>query len=121
MKTTQKLVLAVFALLAFTVLAIAQTTNVVAGGDGTALPTSIAGYWTLGIAAVTPLIVGGVYKLVPTIPKWLLPTMTPVLGILLGLAINWMAKQNLGWIDMPKRGPWLSLSARCLPTRSQSS
>lgn len=68
------------------------------------LPQTVSQYWDLVIAAVTPLIVTGVWKAVPKIPKWVLPVSTPVIGILLGLAMNSLAKANLGWVDMAKAG-----------------
>jgi hypothetical protein len=69
-----------------------------------ALPKTVAEYWTLLIAGVTPLIVTGVWKLVPKIPTVVLPLMTPVLGIGLGLLINAVSKANLGWVDMASAG-----------------
>lgn len=94
------------ALLGYALMAIAQTTNELAGTGGSAgpLPTTAAGYWAMGIAVVTPLIVTGIYKLVPRIPKILLPCSTPVIGILLGFGVNWLAQQNLGWVDMAQAG-----------------
>lgn len=68
------------------------------------LPTSTAGYWDLAIAGVTPLLVTGIRKIIPSIPTVLLPTMTPLLGILLGLALNALAGANLSWFDMAKAG-----------------
>lgn len=69
-----------------------------------ALPKTVAEYWTLLIAGVTPLVVTGVWKLVPKIPTVILPLMTPVLGIGLGLLINAVSKANLGWVDMASAG-----------------
>lgn len=68
------------------------------------LPQTVSQYWDLVIAAVTPLIVTGVWKLVPKIPKWVLPVSTPVIGILLGLALDKLTSANLGWVDMAKAG-----------------
>lgn len=68
------------------------------------LPQTVSQYWDLVIAAVTPLIVTGVWKVVPKIPKWVLPVSTPVIGILLGLAIDKLTTANLGWVDMAKAG-----------------
>lgn len=69
-----------------------------------ALPTTVSDYWTYGISVVTPLIVLGVKKVIPKIPTWLLPTITPFLGILLGLALNKLGASHLGWVDMAKAG-----------------
>jgi hypothetical protein len=68
------------------------------------LPQSVSQFWDYGISLVTPLIVMGVYKLVPKIPKWVLPTITPFVGIGLGLAVNALTSANLGWVDMAKAG-----------------
>lgn len=68
------------------------------------LPKSVGQYWDLGIAILTPLIVTGVYKLVPKVPKWVLPSITPLIGIGLGLLVNWLTTANLGWVDMAKAG-----------------
>jgi MFS superfamily sulfate permease-like transporter len=87
--------------MALTVAAFAQTNMVPVTAP---LPQTVSQYWDLIIAAVTPLIVTGVWKLVPKIPKWVLPVSTPVIGILLGLAMNKLASANLGWVDMAKAG-----------------
>ena len=84
-----------------TVAAFAQTNVVPVPAP---LPQTVSQYWDLIIAAVTPLIVTGVWKLVPKIPKWVLPVSTPVIGIALGLAMNKLASANLGWVDMAKAG-----------------
>jgi hypothetical protein len=68
------------------------------------LPKTVGQYWDLGIAILTPLIVTGVYKLVPKVPKWVLPAITPLIGIGLGLLVNWLTTANLGWVDMAKAG-----------------
>lgn len=68
------------------------------------LPASVGQYWDLVIAAVTPILVTGIAKLVPKIPKWVLPTITPVLGIVLGLAYNKIVGANLGWVDAAQLG-----------------
>lgn len=87
--------------MALTVAAFAQTNMVPVTAP---LPQTVSQYWDLIIAAVTPLIVTGVWKLMPKIPKWVLPVSTPVIGILLGLAMNKLASANLGWVDMAKAG-----------------
>ncbi len=74
-------------------------------GTPTALLPSMPGdYWVLGIGIVTPFIVSGVRKLVPSIPTVLLPAMTPLIGIFLGFALNWASHANLSWFDAAKAG-----------------
>jgi hypothetical protein len=92
----------VFALLMMVVSVTAQTNTPPV--DPGALPITVSGYWDLLIAGVTPIIVWLVSKVVPNIPKVLLPTLTPFLGIGLGLVINKLAGQNLGFVDMAKAG-----------------
>jgi hypothetical protein len=74
------------------------------GADGTALPSSKAEYWTLLIAAVTPLIIGFVNWFVPRIPPWMLPASAPVVGILLGLLVDSVTKANLSWVESAALG-----------------
>lgn len=103
--TTKRTMTMVFALFAFTFMAVAQVvTNVPPVGGLEPLPKSMAEFWTLGIAAVTPLIVAGIYKLIPKVPKLLLPVATPFIGIGLGLLVNWLGAKNYGWIDMAQAG-----------------
>lgn len=68
------------------------------------LPKTVSQYWDLAISIVTPLIVTGVWKFIPKVPKWVLPTITPLIGIGLGLLVNKLANANLGWVDMAKAG-----------------
>lgn len=95
----------IFALFILAILAItpafAQTNT---PPDLPGIPTDVLGYWDLAIAAISPLIVTGVAKLVPRIPKVLLPTMTPLVGIGVGLALNQLAGANLSWFEMGKAG-----------------
>lgn len=84
-------------------LAVLAQTNTPPDAPGD-LPKTLSQYWDLAIAAVTPLLVTGISKVVPKLPKWVLPTVTPVIGIGLGLLINWLASANLGWVDMAKAG-----------------
>ena len=104
--TIKRSTLAVTAFLAFTCVALAQTaTNLVAPTvTGIALPQSKTEFWVWGIALVTPLIVAGVKKVVPKIPKLLIPITTPFIGIGLGALLNWLQKSNLGWVDMAQAG-----------------
>jgi len=68
------------------------------------LPQTTSQYLDLIIAGVTPVIVTGIYMLVPRVPKFVLPLITPVVGVGLGLLLNWLTKINLGWVDMAKAG-----------------
>ena len=104
MKTTSRLLAASAAFLAFSVIVAAQVTNAVSGASASTLPSNPTEYAVLAIAVLTPLIVGGVYKFVPNIPKVILPCLAPLIGILLGLVISWLSKMNLGWIDMAQAG-----------------
>lgn len=89
-------------LLTVTLAAFAQTNA--PGTLPTELPQTLSQYWDLAIAAVAPLIVTGLWKLMPKIPSAVVPLMAPVVGIGLGLLLNWLAKANLGWVDMAKAG-----------------
>ena len=68
------------------------------------LHTSTPQLWTYGIAVVTPLIITGVKKLVPKVPKWLLPTLAPFVGIAVGLALNAVGGAHLTWVDGAQLG-----------------
>lgn len=90
----------------YTFSALAQT-NAPTVPDATTpapLPTTLLNYWELAIAGLTPLIVTGIWKLVPKIPSAVIPLTTPVIGILLGLLMNWLGKANLSWVDMGTAG-----------------
>ena len=89
-------------LLTVTLAAFAQTNA--PGTLPVELPKTLSQYWDLAIAAVSPLIVTGLWKLMPKIPSAVVPLMAPVVGIGLGLLLNWLAKANLGWVDMAKAG-----------------
>lgn len=60
--------------------------------------------WVLGISFITPLIVTGIKNVAPKVPGWILPASTPLIGIALGLLLQWLGKANLSWIDMAKAG-----------------
>jgi hypothetical protein len=68
------------------------------------LPKDTGAFWDLGIAAVTPVIVWIVSLIMPKIPKVILPSITPVVGIGLGLILNKVAGLDLGWVEMGKAG-----------------
>jgi len=84
--------------------AVAQVTNVSGFPTGTGLPQSVASYWELAIGAVSPGVVWLVRKIIPKIPKALLPAITPVIGIGLGLLLNKFAGSEMSWLDMGKAG-----------------
>jgi len=89
--------MAIFAM-AFTVLA---QTNLPADAP---LPTTTADYWRYAVAIITPLIVGGMKKLVPALPTWILPVSTPFVGMALGAALKALGASHMGWIDMAQAG-----------------
>lgn len=99
--TTRKQWLWLIAFILTPLAVLAQTNTIPVEGE---LSKTLSQYWDLAIAAVTPLLVTGIYKLVPKIPKWVLPTITPLLGIGLGLAVNALTTANLGWVDMARAG-----------------
>ena len=68
------------------------------------LPQGTDQFWDLAIAAVAPIIVWLVAKIVPRVPRVVLPSITPLVGIGLGLLLNKLAGSHLGWMDMAKAG-----------------
>lgn len=90
-----------FAAAGTTLALMAQTNTVPPLPD---LPGTVSEYWKYAIAALTPIIVWGVRKLVPKIPDRLLAASTPFVGLLLGLALNKIASLNLTWVDMTELG-----------------
>lgn len=101
MKTTIALLMALFA---FVLCGLAQPTNTVPDVSGAPLPASTFEFWTYGIAIIVPLLVGGMKKLVPKIPTWVLPVSTPFVGLLLGFILKWVGWANLSWVDMAQAG-----------------
>lgn len=101
---TNRFVFAVFALVAFTFTAFAATVTNAPAGSLEPLPQTKSEFWTLAIAGVTPLIMALIYKVMPKVPKLVIPVATPFVGIGLGLAMNALAKANLGWVDMAQAG-----------------
>lgn len=97
--------LAVFAWLAIGWAAFAQTTNTAPAFDpGTAnLPGTKEEFWTWGISLVTPVIIWLVGK-IDKVPRPILPLLTPLVGIVLGLALKHLAALKLGWVDMAQAG-----------------
>jgi len=81
---------------------LAQVTNAIP-----AVTTEVIGkvdIWDIGIGIVAPLFIWGLTKIAPKIPKPVLPTITPLVGVGLGLLVNWLAGQNLSWFESAKAG-----------------
>lgn len=89
-----------FAGFAFVMVALAQTNSV---PELPPLPHDKGAIWEALIMIVSPLVVWGVSK-IPNLPSPLLPTITPLVGLLLGLGLNFLAGANLAWVDMVKAG-----------------
>jgi hypothetical protein len=68
------------------------------------LPGDVGSFWKYGVAVVTPLIVTFVHWVAPKLPKVFLPSMTPLVGLVLGYAVNALGAANLGWVDMAEAG-----------------
>lgn len=71
--------------------------------SGDPLPQTTSEFWTFAIAGITPVIVWLVSK-IPNLPKAVLPTITPLVGIGLGFALKWLGDANLSWVDMAQAG-----------------
>lgn len=95
-----------FGAIIYTFSALAQTNPPVVLDPTTPapLPNSVSTYWELAIAGISPLIVTGVWKVVPKIPVVVLPLLTPLIGIGLGLLVNKLSSAQLGWVDMAQAG-----------------
>ena len=63
------------------------------------LHTSQAQLWTYAIAVATPLLIQFVKWVVPTVPKMLLPALSPFVGVALGMAFNAVGLANISWVD----------------------
>lgn len=83
----------------------AQVTNAAPAFDpATApLPSGKTEFWTWAISIITPLIVYGFGK-IPQLPRPILPILTPVIGVLLGLIMKKLGALNLSWVDMAQAG-----------------
>jgi hypothetical protein len=68
------------------------------------LTTSTPQLWGYAVALVTPLIIQGVRWLVPKVPTWLLPTLAPFVGIVVGLGLNAVGAAHLSWVDGAQLG-----------------
>lgn len=102
MKMTHKLMFALLALFMLVPSLIAQVTNVIT--STTPLPTTTKDFWKYGIAVAVPIIINLFKKIAPNIPKWLLPTSTPLLGMALGAALKALGQSQMDWIDMAEAG-----------------
>jgi len=95
----------VVALAATTVAAqIASTNDPMAGVQvpvAAATPESTLSYL---IAIIAPLFVAWVYKVMPNIPKVLIPCLGPVVGLVLGIGMNILGKAHLSAEEMAKAG-----------------
>lgn len=60
--------------------------------------------WAYAVAFVTPLVIQAVRWLVPKVPTWALPSMAPLVGLLVGLGTNAVVGLNLGWVDCAALG-----------------
>lgn len=107
MKTLQRIfnftVLTCFLTLGAVVVGLAQT-NGVPDVSTSPLPASQSEFWTFGIAVIAPLIIGGLKKAIPAIPKWALPVSAPFVGLLLGLGLKALDWANLSWVDYGQAG-----------------
>lgn len=85
-----------------------ETTNkiieIAAQGNLNTVVDSSVDAWNLIISVVTPTIIWLIAKYVPKVPKMFLPALTPAVGVLLGMLLNWLADLNMGFIEMGKAG-----------------
>lgn len=102
MKTTNLIRWAAFCFLAMPLLLLAQDAGV--PPETTELPGTTSQFWVYGISVVTPFIVRGVNVLIPKVPKWVLPSITPFIGMLLGLGLNKLTSLELTWVDAAQAG-----------------
>lgn len=93
------------ALLFFLLLAsgIGQTNVVPAITDALPVPPGESpfgpAFWQGVIAAVTPVLVYLLRLMLPHMPKFVLPSVSPFIGVMLGLVLNWLATAGLSWVD----------------------
>lgn len=102
-------IVGLLALLASATMLAAQVTNMISTNAVPALgpvplPTTDLDYWDLGIGALSPIVVWALSLIVPKIPRAFLPALTPIVGIGLGLLVNWLASQNMSWFEAAKAG-----------------
>lgn len=90
------------AAVSFPALLLAQVTNTIT--STTPLPETKVDFWKYSIAIVLPIILNGFKKLVPNIPKWMIPASTPFLGLLLGGIMKWTGFHEISWWDAAEAG-----------------
>ena len=86
----KKILLIVTVFFAFVGILFAQATEPPPGGTVDSVTL-----WNYVVAIVSPIIIWGVNKLVPRIPKLLLPLASPFVGLLVGIALNKIAGADL--------------------------
>jgi hypothetical protein len=87
MKTMKQITVACVLLLAFTVMALGQVTNAVPPTDGPVVTNpAMVNLWNGLIVLVVPLVVLGIKKVLPMLPKltW------PIAATLLGVGADWL-------------------------------
>ena len=99
-----KPITAILFLLCATVLAVFGQTNTPPADSLPELPGDVHSFWKYGVAVVTPLIVTFIHWAAPKLPKLLLPSITPLIGLGLGFELNHLTAANLGWVDMAEAG-----------------
>lgn len=82
-----------------------QETNVLAPFEPEVgkLPSTQEELWKWAIPIITLLAMQGI-KQIPRLPNWIIPYLTPVTGILLGLGMSYIRQANIGWVDMGTMG-----------------
>lgn len=68
------------------------------------IPTSLSGYWDLVIGAVAPFIVTFLAKVIPKLPRNLLPLLAPAVGVVLAHILGHLTSLHLSWFDAAKAG-----------------
>lgn len=101
LRMNKNLVLFCWCLLPLAVLAQTNMDLVIESSRPPAIPTEINGYWNFAIAALTPIVVWGIRKLMgfigATVPRELLAAISPFVGLGLGLLFDKVGKMNLPW------------------------
>lgn len=69
----------------------------------TEIPIGPDQLWLAGISLLTPVIVYGLGK-IPNIPRPLLPTLAPFVGVGLGALISWLSTLHLSWFSTASAG-----------------
>lgn len=98
MKRTLVVLLTFVALFAVTLAVMAQ------GAADSSLPVSKLDFWNLATAAITPMLVLLVSKVIPVIPRSLLPILSPFVGIAIGAALNAIGAHSFSWYDSAAAG-----------------